>query len=133
MCSCCFFALLLPRPHANWRKVQDLGLKEVYGQEMKTRTLIKSLASLAAISRENVFRSSLLGKGKSSRNQKNVWNTSRKLGSEVLVVLVKVNRCFQPVCNQFGDAVKDNQMINNNNIEGCIERSNWAWGSITQR
>ena len=34
---------------ANWRKVQDLGLKEVYGQQMKVRTLIKSCVSLALI------------------------------------------------------------------------------------
>ena len=47
----CFFYFA----QANWCKVQDLGLKEVYGQQMKVRILIKSCVSLALIPPEDVI------------------------------------------------------------------------------
>ena len=47
----CFFHFA----QANWRKVQDIGLKKIYSQEMQIRTLIKSCVSLALIPPADVF------------------------------------------------------------------------------
>ena len=61
-------------------------------------------------------------------------DTSKILGLEVLVVLVKeVNRCFQSFC---GISSKTQWMVTGRQtttLKAGIEPSNWAWGSLTQR
>ena len=64
----CFFHFA----QANWRKVQDLGLKGVYGQQMKVRTFDKVLRIIGPNSsrRPNYgLRSSMFGIAKFSRSQ----------------------------------------------------------------
>ena len=81
----------------------------------------KAMASIKYVRHRKVFHKSNV-----------IWNTSKKLGLEVLVVLEKeVNHCFQSL---FGISSKMREMVTRRPIttlKAGIEPSNWAWDSLT--